>query len=46
MSKKTIPIKEHKRSKPADNPRKNPDSPKPGPKTVPVKKYNRTPPSS
>lgn len=34
MAKKTVPVKPHKRSTPSPTPRKNPNAPKPGPKTV------------
>jgi len=42
--KKTVTVKPHKRSKPSPVRRKNSDKPKPGPKTVPVRKHKRTPP--
>jgi hypothetical protein len=42
--KKTVTVKPHKRSKPSPVRRKNPDKPKPGPKTVPVRRHKRTPP--
>lgn len=41
-SKKTVPVKPHRRSTPSDPAR--PPYPKPGPKTVPVKPHKRTPP--
>lgn len=44
MTKKTVPVKPHKRSTPSPTPRKNPDAPKPGPKTVPVKPHKRSNP--
>jgi hypothetical protein len=44
MATKIVPVKPYKRSKHSPTPRKNPDAPKPGPKTVPVKPHKRTPP--
>ena len=44
MTKKTVPVKPHKRSKPSPTPRKNPNAPKPGPKTVPVDPHRRSKP--
>jgi len=42
LSKKTVPVKPHRRS-PPKSPAKAP-YPKPGPKTVPVKPHRRSPP--
>jgi len=44
MAKKAVPVKPHKRSTPSPKPRKNPDAPKPGPKTVPVERHRRSAP--
>lgn len=44
MTKKIVPVTPHRRSTPSPTRRKNPNSPKPGPKTVPVKRHKRTPP--
>ena len=44
MAKKNVHVKHYKRTTPSPVPRKNPDTPKPGPKTVSVKSHNRTPP--
>ena len=41
MATKKVPVKPHKRSTPSPTPRKNPDAPKPGPKTVPVDPHKR-----
>jgi hypothetical protein len=46
MSNKTVPIMRHKRSTPSPTPRKNPDKPKPGPKTVPVEPHRRSRPKN
>ena len=44
MTKKTVPVRPHRRSKPSPTPRPDPGKPKPGPKTVPVKPHRRKPP--
>ena len=44
MAKKTVPVKPHKRSTPSPKPRKDPNAPKPGPKTVTVEEHRRKPP--
>lgn len=42
MTKKTVPVKPHRRSTPSPTP--NPNKPKPGPKPIPVKPHTRKPP--
>lgn len=44
LERKSVPVVPHRRSTPSPVPRKNPNSPKPGPKTVPVRRHKRTPP--
>lgn len=41
---KTVPVDDHKRSKPSPVPPGGRDYPKPGPKTVPVDDHRRSPP--
>jgi hypothetical protein len=44
MTKRTVPVKPHKRSRPSPEKDPNPSYPKPGPKTVPVKPHRRSNP--
>lgn len=44
MKEKTIEVERHRRSTPSPEPRKNPDAPKPGTKTVQVIHHKRTSP--
>jgi hypothetical protein len=41
VMKNSVKVKPHVRSTPSPVPRKNPNAPKPGPKTVPVKRHVR-----
>lgn len=44
MAKKPVHVDPHKRSTPSPVSRKNPNTPKPGPKTVPVREHRRSKP--